>query len=379
MKQLSIIIVNYNVRHFLELCLSSVYEALHNLDAEVIVVDNNSPDDSCAMVKERFPEVILIENKDNTGFATANNQGVAIAKGEYLCILNPDTIVAEDTFDRLYAFVTNTDGSSRKSKKEIGAIGTRLVDGTGKFLPECKRNLPTPRVAFNKIFGNGNDYYARHVKYTENGAVPILVGAFMFLKTEIYREVGGFDEQYFMYGEDIDLSHTIELAGYKNYYLGELPVIHFKGESTAKDSKYRKRFYGAMRIFFKKHLRTNMFQDLVVSMGLFVATLSRKRTEQPPQIAPSAYFIVTQNKNLQKALSETLSTSVVIVEDLDSVPAGAEVIFDANTMSYKAVIERLMEYQDRSLTFKIIPKNSTFALGSNSSDGRGSMIQFMAL
>lgn len=374
MKQLSIIIVNYNVKHFLELCLSSVYAALENLDAEVIVVDNNSPDDSCAMVKERFSQTILIENKENTGFATANNQGVAIAQGEYLCILNPDTVVSEDTFEKLISFIKNPAKATRKSKKAIGAIGTRLVDGTGKFLPECKRNLPTPRVAFNKIFGNGNDYYARHVKHTENGAVPILVGAFMFMKTGIYREVGGFDEQYFMYGEDIDLSHTIELTGYKNYYFGELSVIHFKGESTAKDSTYRKRFYGAMRIFYKKHLRSNMFQDLVVRMGLFVATLSRKRDQNEVPTAPTSYYVITARNDLPKVLSKSLNKEVFPVKDLSTIRTGAEVILDADSVTYKHIIDTLVLHQNKGLTFKIIPKNSTFAIGSNSSDGRGSII-----
>lgn len=344
-----------------------MYAALGNLDAEVIVVDNNSPDASCTMVKGRFPEVNLIENKDNTGFATANNQGVDIAQGEYVCILNPDTVVAEDTFDRLYAFAI--------TKKDMGAIGTRLVDGTGKFLPECKRNLPTPSVAFNKIFSNGNEYYARHVKHTENGAVSILVGAFMFLKTQVYREVGGFDEQYFMYGEDIDLSHTIELAGYTNYYFGELPVIHFKGESTAKDNTYRKRFYGAMRIFFKKHLRINVLQDMAVRAGLFVAMLSRKRTKDETQKAPTSYYILTSNDELPPLLLKNLKVTVLKSMDETSIPQGAEVLFDANVLSYRTIIDTMISNQNKGYTFKIIAKNGTFAAGSNSSDGRGSILE----
>ncbi|MFT5890867.1 MAG: N-acetylglucosaminyl-diphospho-decaprenol L-rhamnosyltransferase, partial [Dokdonia sp.] len=183
MKQLSVVIVNYNVRHFLELCLKSVQAAIATIDAEIIVVDNASADDSCEMVRTLFPDVILIANKDNVGFSTANNQGVVIAQGEYVCILNPDTCVTEETFTKLLDFAAKT--------PKMGAVGTRLIDGTGRFLPESKRNLPTPKVAFQKIFGSGTSYYVEDLDETDVGPVTVLVGAFMFLKRTVYQEVGG--------------------------------------------------------------------------------------------------------------------------------------------------------------------------------------------
>ena len=243
--ELSVVILNYNVKFFLELCLKSVEQSITSIDAEIIVVDNDSSDDSCDMVKQKFPSVTLISNKENVGFAKANNQGVKIAKGEYVCILNPDTVIAEDTFIKLLEFA--------KTKSDIGAIGCKLIDGSGKFLPESKRNVPVVKVALQKLFGNGKNYYANHLNENETGKVDVLVGAFMFLKRDVYIKVKGFDEDYFMYGEDIDLSYKLLQSGFQNYYFGETTCIHYKGESTAKDKKYTERFYKAMKLFYKKH------------------------------------------------------------------------------------------------------------------------------
>ena len=203
--QLSIIILNYNVRYFLELCVLSVQNAIQNIDAEIIVIDNHSQDYSCEMMKQRFPNVKLIENKENTGFPKGNNIGVNEAKGDYICILNPDTVVAEDTFTKVLAFA--------KKQNDIGIIGCKLIDGTGNFLPESKRGTPTPFVAFTKITGlykifpkTFGKYYAQHLSENESGKVEILVGAFMLMKRELYNEIGGFDENCLMYSDDIDLS-----------------------------------------------------------------------------------------------------------------------------------------------------------------------------
>ena len=215
---LSVVILNYNVRYFLELCLHSVKAATEAIDAEIIVVDNNSSDDSCSMVKQLFPEVILIENKENLGFSKGNNQGVANAKGEYICILNPDTVVPEDAFSELLKF--------SKTKDNLGIIGCKLVDGSGKFLPESKRNIPVVKIALQKIRGNSTNYYANHVQESEVAKVDILVGAFMFMKQSVYNSLSGFDEDYFMYGEDIDLSYKAVKAGLDNYYFGTTTAIH---------------------------------------------------------------------------------------------------------------------------------------------------------
>src|SRR6476620_2937781 len=246
--KLSVIILNYNVRYFLEQCVLSVQVALQNIEGEIIVVDNNSSDDSCDMMKRRFPNVTLIENKENSGFPKGNNIGVAQAKGEYLCILNPDTVVAEDTFEKILAFA--------KSKQDLGIVGCKLVDGTGNFLPESKRGVPTPWVAFTKIFGLYkffpkssifNKYYAQHLSENQTGKVDILVGAFMVMRRDLYSKVGGFDENCFMYSDDIDLSYMVLKSGRSNYYFHDTSVIHYKGESTVRDGLYMQRFREAMQ------------------------------------------------------------------------------------------------------------------------------------
>ena len=268
--QLSIIILNYNVRYFLELCVLSVQKAIQNLDAEIIVIDNNSSDDSCAMMKQLFPNIKLIENKENSGFPKGNNIAVKEAKGEYICILNPDTVVAEDTFEKVLAFA--------KSKTDIGIVGCKLIDGTGNFLPESKRGIPTPWVAFTKIFGLYklftksslfNKYYAQHLGENQTGKVDILVGAFMVMKRELYNQLEGFDENCFMYADDIDLSYRALLLQKQNYYFHETAVIHYKGESTVKDATYMKHFREFMNFFYKKHFKQSVFFNLIARFGAF--------------------------------------------------------------------------------------------------------------
>ena len=271
--KLSVIILNYNVRHFLELCLRSVERAIQDLDAEIIVVDNHSQDDSCSMVRSNFPGIHLIQNTENYGFAKGNNIGVSQAKGEYICILNPDTVVPEQLFMELLAFAEN--------HPELGAAGCQLIDGSGQFLPESKRNVPTMKVALGKLTGSSEGYYADHIGQNENAKVDILVGAIMFMKKRIYEEAGGFDEDYFMYGEDIDLSYTLLKMGYENWYLGELKVLHFKGESTPKDNTYLKHFYGAMHTFYDKHFKPNLLFSIVVKLGTKVLALFRSKGPDP--------------------------------------------------------------------------------------------------
>ena len=253
--KLSIVIVNYNVREFLEQCLLSVENAIKNIDAEVFVVDNNSVDNSCQMVKERFPQFTLIENKENTGFAVANNQAINISKGEYALLLNPDTLVEEDTFEKICDFMDQ--------HPEAGGLGVKMIDGNGHFLPESKRALPTPEVAFYKIFGLSSlfpkskkfgQYHLSFLDKDETHEVEILAGAFMLMRKSVLDKVGLLDETFFMYGEDIDLSYRIILGGYKNYYFADTTIIHYKGESTKKGSlNYVKTFYNAMIIFADKH------------------------------------------------------------------------------------------------------------------------------
>ena len=223
--KLSVVILNYNVRYFLELCLQSVEAALEGIPSEIIVIDNNSDDASCEMVVSKFPSVTLIKNAVNVGFSKANNQAVEVAKGEYVCILNPDTVVSEDTFLKVMDFAD--------SKSNLGIVGCRLIDGAGDFLHESKRNIPLVSIAIKKILGNSNRYYANHVSEYGVGKVDVLVGAFMLIRQDVYKLLGGFDEDYFMYGEDIDLSYKSLKSGYDNYYYGDVSVIHYKGESLS--------------------------------------------------------------------------------------------------------------------------------------------------
>jgi GT2 family glycosyltransferase len=252
---LSVVIVNYNVKHFLEQCLISVYKALKDIDAEVFVVDNASADGSCQMVRQRFPEVKLIENTVNYGFSYANNQAIRMAKGEFVLLLNPDTVVEEDTFSKCIAFM--------QSHPEAGSISVKMIDGKGKFLPESKRAMPSPMVSFYKIFGLSRlfpksrifaRYHLGHLDPNQTHEIEILPGAFMFMRKEALGRVGLLDEDFFMYGEDIDLSFRIVKGGYKNYYFPETTIIHYKGESTKKGSiNYVLVFYKAMMIFARKH------------------------------------------------------------------------------------------------------------------------------
>ncbi|MCK9206224.1 MAG: glycosyltransferase family 2 protein [Salinivirgaceae bacterium] len=281
--KLTVVIVNYNVKYFLEQCLHSVYKALHQIEAEVFVVDNNSVDGSCAMVRQKFPQAILIENKENLGFSKANNQAIRLSKGQYVLLLNPDTVVEEDTFTKVIDFMD--------THPKAGGLGVKMIDGKGIFLPESKRGLPTPMVAFYKIFGLSRLFprsktFARyHLGYMSNHEIheiEVLAGAFMLMRKETLDKVGLLDEDYFMYGEDIDLSYRITLGGYKNYYFPETTIIHYKGESTKKGSiNYVKVFYNAMIIFARKHFSTknaqlfSFFINLAIYFRAVLAIFSR--------------------------------------------------------------------------------------------------------
>jgi GT2 family glycosyltransferase len=255
LKKLAVIIVNYNVCYFLEQALLSVRKAVQHLEAEVWVVDNNSVDGSVEMVRQRFPEVRLIANKVNTGFSKANNQAIRESNAEYVLLLNPDTLVEEDTFVKVCRFMDE--------HPDAGGLGVKMLDGKGEFLPESKRGLPTPWVAFYKIFGfsrlfpKSKRFGRYHLGFLDNDKtheVDVLSGAFMLMRKETLDKVGLLDEDYFMYGEDIDLSYRITQGGYKNYYFPETRIIHYKGESTKRTSvNYVFVFYRAMIIFAQKH------------------------------------------------------------------------------------------------------------------------------
>jgi len=281
--KLSIVIVNYNVRYFLEQCLHSVQNACKGIEAEVFVVDNSSVDGSVKMVREKFPEVILIENKDNLGFSTANNQAMSRAGGDYILLLNPDTLVEDDTLRKVVGFMDE--------HPDAGGLGVKMIDGKGKFLPESKRALPTPVVAFYKIFGLSSlfprsrifsQYHLGYLDKDKIHTIDVLAGAFMLLRKTVLDRIGLLDESFFMYGEDIDLSYRITQAGYKNYYYPETRIIHYKGESTKKSSiNYVFMFYNAMIIFARKHFskeNARSFSIMIHSaiyLRAFVSILTR--------------------------------------------------------------------------------------------------------
>ena len=253
--QLSIVIVNYNVKHFLEQCLCSVNAAIKKIDAEVIVVDNASSDGSLEFLQPLFPEVKFIQNKSNVGFSKACNQGFKLSKGEFILFLNPDTIVSEDCFEKCISFF--------KEKNDCGALGVRMIDGSGNFLAESKRSFPSPFISMFKLIGLAslfprspffNKYALGNLKENKIYEIEVLAGAFIMTTKNILQTLNGFDETFFMYGEDIDLSYRIQQLGYKNYYLGTISILHFKGESSRRAGiNYVKMFYSAMSVFVKKH------------------------------------------------------------------------------------------------------------------------------
>ena len=388
--QLSVIILNYNVRYFLELCVLSVQSALKTIDSEIIVIDNNSSDDSCAMMKQRFPNVKLIQNKENIGFPKGNNIGVAEAQGEYICILNPDTVVAEDTFIKIINFVT----SSVVEKNDIGIVGCKLIDGAGKFLPESKRGVPTPWVAFTKItalyklvsktrlFGK---YYAEHLTENQTGKVDILVGAFMFMRRDLYLEIDGFDEDCFMYSDDIDMSYRILQKGKSNYYFHDTTVIHYKGESTIKDETYLKRFQDAMNYFYKKHFRVPQLFSFFMKMGIVFFSLVKMFQGKPKiRTVLKSYQLYSANEKLaeklalvlqKKVLFHDLKTEKMVISSSVKSIIGTEVILDNEFIPFKDCIAILESSRNKGFTFKIIPKTANFLIGSNNSNERGEIIE----
>jgi GT2 family glycosyltransferase len=374
--QISVIILNYNVRYFLELCVLSVQKALEGIEGEIIVVDNNSPDDSCAMMKQNFLDIKLIENKENVGFPKGNNIGVAAAKGDYVCILNPDTVVAEDTFVKVLAFA--------EKQQNLGILGCKLIDGTGHFLPECKRGIPTPWVSFTKIFSLYKfsnvfgKYYAQHLHENQTGLVDILVGAFMVMKRELYLEVGGFDEKCFMYSDDIDLSYMVLQKGKDNYYFHETTVIHYKGESTVKDETYMKRFQEAMNFFYKKHFKVSFFFSFFMKIGIVLFSFIKKfQGKQKPTIKPESYILISEDEKLKEKLEKQFKKSVRLVKTIThfSENKKTEIIFDNNYIDFKTIITTLELHKKKNFTFKILPQSTDFVIGSDSSFDRGEVVK----
>lgn len=366
----SVVIVNYNVRHFLELCLDSLQQAAGEVAVEIIVIDNHSSDGSRQLLPEKFPSVRFVWNLGNSGFATACNQGWKLASGKWVLFLNPDTIVPENFFHLTLPFL--------ESQKDLGATGVRMVDGSGNYLPESKRGFPTPEAAFFKITGlhklfPGSRRFARyhlgHLDPRQIQEVDIISGACMFVSRKALLRTRGFDEDFFMYGEDIDLSYRLREAGLKNMYFPAVTIIHFKGESTQRDTHaYVRRFYKAMRIFIEKHYEEGGKKYLLGPMKLAIAVRGLashcarlpSRLLKPRPRPVSNYAIAGDRESTEAAITifrsaceeKNITTSLIVSEGepreqllaaLESMDAGG-IILCHGAISYGdmiACVERL--------------------------------------
>ena len=261
-KKISIVIVSYNVSKLLDECLQSVARALQGIDGEVFVVDNHSKDNTLTMLKEKHPEVRVIANEVNVGFSRANNQAIRLSEAEYVLLLNPDTVVYENTLHGVLDFMDK--------HPEAGGAGVRMLTREGHRAPESRRSIPTPWVAMLKMLGATRRYYMSHLSWDEPGQIEAVSGAFFLVRRKALDQVGLLDEDYFMYGEDIDLSYRLLKGGWQNWYL-PYDIIHYKGESTQKSSfRYVHTFYQAMLIFFRKHYgHLSFFLSLPIKVAIY--------------------------------------------------------------------------------------------------------------
>ena len=260
--KLSVIIVNYNVRPYLTACLDSVQRALAGIESEVFVVDNHSDDDSVEVISRDYAWVHLINNRENLGFSKANNIAIRQAQGEYILLLNPDTVVAEETLKGVIDFMDQ--------HPKAGGAGVRMHNADGTLAPESRRAIPTPFVAARKMLGFTKRYYMSYLSWDAPAQIEVVSGAFMLLRHKAIYEVGMLDEDFFMYGEDIDLSYRLLQGGWQNWYL-PYDIVHYKGQSTSKsDFRYVHVFYQAMLIFFHKHYsHLSFFFSLPVKVAIY--------------------------------------------------------------------------------------------------------------
>lgn len=387
--QLSVIIVSYNVKYFLEQCLCSVMKAGADMEMEVFVVDNASADNSIEYLLPKFPSVTFIQNNDNPGFGKANNQALKIAAGQFILFLNPDTILAEDSLTTCFRFM--------KTHPAAGACGVRMIDGSGRFLPESKRGFPSLKTSFYKMSGltalfPGSKryayYYLGHLAQQLNHEVDVLAGAYFFASKETLHTTGGFDERFFMYGEDIDLSYRIRKAGCKNYYLAETTIIHFKGESTKKQSMQTIRhFYGAMNIFVHNHYAKSkavwfsIFIQLLIRFKLLLAITRNLIKQKPAGETGAVHTLIAGDEQSAEQVRHILS-KYPTARKISVVPAGAdllrditkqpadEIIFCEKGISFKKIIG-WMQTLPATTSYKIHAAGSSSIVGSNLKNTHG--------
>mgnify|MGYP000368228821 FL=1 len=398
--QLSIIIVNYNVKYFLEQCLQSVLLATKNCTAEIFVVDNNSTDGSKQFLEPLFKEVHFIWLPKNIGFAKANNIALAKTSGDYILFLNPDTIVAEDSFEKTIAFLQNNTA--------IGALGVKMIDGSGQFLKESKRAFPSPSISLFKILGLANlfpksklfaKYHMGHLSVNENNEVDVLAGAFMLVPKVVLNFVGSFDEAFFMYGEDVDLSYRIQKAGYKNYYFAKTTILHFKGESTKKGSlNYVRLFYKAMNLFVHKHYKSGNAAvfTFLINIGIWfrasLATLTSVfKVDKKTFIKDKTNFIISDEVNYTKVVeilsvhNESVMDRVNIfnndkkntINDISTIQSylkrDTAVVFCQNHLSVSKIIQLVQQFPV-GIVKRFHLANTKSIVSSHSKDGRGDSI-----
>ncbi len=379
---LSVVIVSYNAVDFLRLTLKSVLAACTQITAEVFVVDNNSTDGAAQMVASEFKDCKLIANKDNPGFAIANNQAIRMANGKYILILNPDTVVAEDTFTKAMGFMQKT--------SDAGGLGIRMIDGAGAFLPESKRGIPSPWAALTKMAGLSSlfpfskifaEYHKGYLSPDENNPVEVLAGAFMLFKKSVLDKIGLLDEDFFMYGEDIDLSYRAIKAGYRNYYFADSSIVHFKGESTIKDKIYVKRFYTAMVQFAKKHFNPSygfilkVFIYLGVSFARMASTLKHAFALKEQKTTSSKITLLLLQKYLPPV--DTIHTlekifEVKAVSDLATEHQGT-VLFVQGKMPYKQMIKTMDTHKDK-FSYRFFDPLKNVIIGSDNRIVKGQTI-----
>jgi len=380
--KLSIVIVNYNVKFFLEQCLYAVRAASKGIEIEIFVVDNNSTDNSVAYLHPKFPEVIFIENDDNPGFAKANNQAIRRCKGEYVLLLNPDTVIGEDCLHNLCRFMDEN--------QQAGAAGVKMLNANGAFLPESKRSFPSPWVSFCKLFGLSKlfplsprfaAYSLPYLNPDKQHQVDVLAGAFLFLRHESLKKAGLFDESFFMYGEDIDLSYRIVLAGFRNYYFPER-ILHYKGESTKTgDKKYLHAFYDAMLIFYKKYYpNSGWFISGLIRLSIamrkgYAALFEKKNKRKKKRIKHRKALIICNKINFETAKKTTISripdTDTIDLWDLDAQdnPFGehnyTDIIFCYPDISFSRMLLYMDRKKSKSTTYHIFYPNNDLFISPN--------------
>ncbi len=379
MKRVTTVIVNYRLKYFLEQTLLSVEEAYTEVDGRTIVIDNNSGDDSIDFLEERFPSVTFIRNKENVGFARANNQGFALADTEFILVLNPDTIIGSDTLKDAIKWMDE--------HPTCGAVGVKMVDGNGNFLPESKRSFPSTWNSFCKLFGLSSlfpksrlfaRYHLRYLNENEPHQVPVLAGAFMLLRTDLTKKVGGFDEDFFMYGEDMDLSFRMLTGNMVNYYL-PIPIVHYKGECTKTESlNYVKIFYEAMHIFYRKHYpRSSWFNKIVVKAAIvfrmiisaitatLIKPISRIFKRNPKGL--DTYIISRQPSCIMNIIEQEgfSSNNIFLKSSIAEIPTntkGINIILDDRDMNYQSIIDTIITHKKANRLFHIYSSRNSLII-----------------